>query len=524
MKYLIKLIISSLIYSCLLIYACDDISNSFNAEKKFLKKQLKKNPDNLLYAFDLAQIFQSLSKYDKAIKLYHQSRLLGNEEGWYSEYMIGKCYDLKDEWDNAVKYYHSSFEQRPTRAEPLFDIAQHYYKIGKHSSVCFYADKGIKISYPKNDIIGIDGDIYKFKFLELLSVSSYYEKNYKHKALEYIDQLLFHPYVPQYVKDNALKNLLFYVENINNIKLIPIKAKMPPLSDWSLERYRPCNPSIVKTNKGYIVNCRAVNYVQWTPAYVVMDGTKVSKSKNVYIEYDKNLGKCFESIIEESPWLIQYNTMSKGLEDLRLFYYNDELYFTATSCELNKLGIPKMCLGTFEIKNDHEKQKLISVNEITLLEGPAVERAEKNWMPLVIENDLYLIYSFKPYIIYKHNFQTKKSKQFITKDPLCDFSRFAGSAPPIKFDEGYLVMVHEGIWLDRKYYIHRFVYLDKNLDVKKISKPFTFKHTGVEMCCGMVIDHNENKLIMSIALEDREAYLALLDLVQIRSLLKDLKN
>ena len=416
-------------------------------------------------------------------------------------------------------YYNSAFKRRTTRAEPLYDIAQHYFAEGKHSEVCFYANIGRKIKYPRDDVLYIQDDLYSYKFYEQLSIAAYYAEKYRDKGIKYSDKLLFNVNAPGHVKENCLKNLFFYLENIKNVDYVSIDAKMPLLTSWSSERYKPCNASIIKTDKGYLVNCRAVNYVQLYPDYVVMDCTRSPKTKNVVIEYDKDLNQSFQTQIIEDPGLVKYQTAIQGLEDLRLFHFKDEIYFTATTCQLNEWGIPKMCFGKFE-KN--ELDNTIHINKITLLQGPCFERTEKNWMPLVVDEQLYLMYGYSPYIIYKANCETGECSEFINKNLPFDFSRFSGSTPPIAFDDGYLLMVHEGIWLDRKYYIHRFLYLDKNLEIIKISTPFTFKHTGVEMCCGIVIDDVKDKLIMAIALEDREAYLGLINLSHVRSLLKPL--
>jgi len=490
-------------------------------DKNSLKMKLSKDPHNQLYAFDLAQTYQELKKYNKAIKLYTKSHSIEGEKGWYSEYMIGKCYEAKGDWDNALAYYQSAFKRRPSRAEPLYDIAQHYHLENNHSKVCFFANLGRKIPYPKNDNLFIDKDIYRYKLSEMLSISAYYDENYRQQGKEYIDDLLFDPKVPEQVKKNSMNNILFYVENIKNVHYLSMHVKTPFLSDWSIKRYLPLNPSIIKTDKGYTVNCRSINCVQWYPDYLVLDGSKKTKTKNMFIEYDKNLNKYFESEVIENESIMYYQTPNQGLEDLRMVEFNNETYFSATSCQLTNLGIPKMCLGKFN--SDHKKEVgNVMVDKVTLLQGPNENRAEKNWLPFVVDGELLLIYSFAPFIIYKPDLTTGKCTEFINKDPGFDFSRFAGSAPPIAFADGYLLMIHEGIWRDRKYYVHRFVYLDKNFEITKVSEPFTFKHQGVEMCCGMVINHTEDQLIMTIALEDREAYFALIDLPTVCSLLKPL--
>ncbi|MBA3721551.1 MAG: hypothetical protein H0W88_04025 [Parachlamydiaceae bacterium] len=85
------------------------------------------------------------------------------------------------------------------------------------------------------------------------------------------------------------------------------------------------------------------------------------------------------------------------------------------------------------------------------------------------------------------------------------------------------MLTHEVVFKNElRYYLHRFLYLDKNLIVQKISKPFIFRHMGVEFCCGMTFDHSYKNLIMTIGIEDREAYFSIIDLDSVQSLLESL--
>lgn len=100
------------------------------------------------------------------------------------------------------------------------------------------------------------------------------------------------------------------------------------------------------------------------------------------------------------------------------------------------------------------------------------------------------------------------------------FSNFRSFAEPIVFDKGYLLLVHEVVFTDRSIYTHRFVYLDKNFKVEKLSKPFTFMHKGIEHCCGMALDHEDNNCVLSISIENRDIYLCTVNKKMIHSLLE----
>jgi len=110
----------------------------------------------------------------------------------------------------------------------------------------------------------------------------------------------------------------------------------------------------------------------------------------------------------------------------------------------------------------------------------------------------------------------------ISYAPHEDLSRLRGSASPIEFEGGYLMVVHEVAFDQNAYYMHRFLLTDNEFNIKSLSKPFFFKQKGVEYCCAMTIDHTDKNLILSIGIEDREAYLVIIGLDTVKSLLETL--
>jgi len=85
------------------------------------------------------------------------------------------------------------------------------------------------------------------------------------------------------------------------------------------------------------------------------------------------------------------------------------------------------------------------------------------------------------------------------------------------------MLVHEVSYLQdySRVYLHRFVYLDADFHIKKVSKPFTFKHQGVEYCCGMTLNHAQDELVMTIGIEDNQAMFVFLDVEDVLKTLGD---
>jgi hypothetical protein len=167
-----------------------------------------------------------------------------------------------------------------------------------------------------------------------------------------------------------------------------------------------------------------------------------------------------------------------------------------------------------------------NVEKLLLLNGPDPSRCEKNWLPFIKDETLYVIYSYSPFVIYQLDIETGDCILDLSYEPTYDFTQFRGSAGPIPFDDGYLVLIHEVTYTSdqSRCYLHRFVYLDHRFFVKKISKPFTFLHQGVEFCGSMTLNHEENQLILAIGIEDNKAYLCTVDLNTIHSYLYSLSH
>jgi len=491
--------------------------DKFDRDIRLLKQGLIDEPNNERYMYYLAQSYKDTQQWDNAIEWYTKRIEAGgwHEEIWMSKFMIGQCYEAKDEWHNALKYYLEAFQYYPARAESLAAISNYYLAHGKNDLACIFAKYGMKVAYPANDILVVTDSVYNYKFLETLSIASFYTA-FKSKGCKYIDSLILNPRVPYQNKEIAHRNLFYYVEPLKDTEFIPITpATRSFVNQWSSDRYIPCNPSLYKTENGYTLNCRTVNYFHRRGLYVVLDDDNCVRTKNILIDYDKDFNKLSETPILENSSLAHYPSSVKGLEDMKIFEFKNEIYFTATSRELHPQDVPKICLGKLEKNGDY-----YIVNKVTLLHGPEPDRCEKNWLPFIMNDELYVVYSYSPFIIYKPNMETGHCEQVINKNYNLDMTRFRGSAAPIRFDDGYLLMIHEVIWQNARTYIHRFLYLDKNFELKKLSQPFTFKHTGVEFCSSMTLDHSNDKLIMGMGIEDKDGCLCIASADSVRSLLK----
>lgn len=499
-------------------------SDKFERDIKLLTQGLIDEPDNERYLFYLAQSYRCINDYDEAIKWYKARIEKGGwkEEVWFSKYMIAQCYDEQGDWENALAYFLDAYNFNPDRAEPLHKIAVKYRKEGKNDLAYMFAKQGARIPYPKDQMLFVEHGVYDYQFDEEISIAAYYT-GFKEDGFNSINNLILNKKAPGYIKESAYKNSLFYVSTIRSARLDPIVINLPKIRQGFPETFCPMNPSIQRTENGYMVLCRTVNYIQFGgrdhKSCDIFDPT--IRTKNFLVEYDKKFNVISQKeIVENLPRYRKQHVLVEGLEDCRLISYNNSWWITCTGFDFTSEGVPQIALCKLDSKTTDNK---VPVTQLTVLQGPDKRRCEKNWLPFVKNNEIHVVYSYDPFIVFKPNIQTGECPKTISIIPNYDFSAFRGSAPPIEFDDGYLLIVHEVVFSNNnRYYLHRLVQTDKDFNVTLLSKPFTFLHQGIEYTCGMTLDHSHQNLIIALGIEDRNAYLCTVDIDTIRSMLEPL--
>jgi len=594
----------------------DFLKIELEKEIQELNQSLETNQPRFL--FRLAELNLALNRYEEAIRYFrsyieYNGMNKNSEEVWLSKYKLGECYECKREWDHALFWYLEAYQQCANRAEPIQKIATHYRQIGQNDIAYIFAKHGTRMEVPEDQTLFPFPLLNDYQFNEELSIVAYYTR-YKDEGATAINDLILRRDVPGYIKEQAYSNLRFYIEPLKEIYYMAIQPELPFIEEGFSERYHPMNPSILKTDKGYKVVCRAVNYTQkGAKIFNTIDASGVFRTRNYLLDYTPDFTLVSQKEIVEDLPRRRRSFLVEGLEDCRLFEYENHLCFTSSSWNTHESNSPQISFCRLE-EGALEKHQFIE--ELIPLFGPDLNRCEKNWLPFVhipgviqesaVEqgcgntkkvrgtfcsaeqgseqrtgpegstdflagggapedassvgcqtrdiatgNDqsedekyvaqamqhnrfmnheryknssLYLIYGYDPFTIYEPNLETGESKTVLSYESDLDFSRFRGAAAPIPFDGGYLMLVHEVTFLEDSYrcYLHRFLYLDREFKITKISDPFVFKHFGVEFCTSMTLDHEETILILGIGIEDREAFLGFLDLNHIRNLLKQI--
>ena len=498
------------------------------------------------YHFYLAQSYRSIRDYANSDKWYKQRIKDGDfyEEVYFSFYQIAENYASQGNWCKALKWYLKAYNNNPRRAEPLYKIA-HYYrnKDSKHQTIaCDFARLGIAIPYPKDQMLFIEHKVYDYLLLEELSITGFYVPKYRNEGLAANDKLTTMRLVPNYIRNQAEQNKLIYADKLGgNPTIIVLDYPCPAIKDKVLgstdvisghenDNYKPLNPSIIKTETGYLCIYRTVNYTHdvKTGSYQSLHSDGGIRTRNLFLSLTNKFDIKTKHEIVNNLSYTKYRQQVLGLEDCRLFQYNNKNYFTCTTLDTNPTHAPQITLCRLGKKDN----TLIKLDLFTPLIGPDPNRCEKNWIPFA-DNGICVIYGYDPLTIYNVNENTGvltiKAKYSYTPS----FANFRGGAGLLPFDlgknlkvindsgvkvktkaitiPGYLAIIHEVIFYKTKindvehtqrHYLHRLLWLDKTYNLQRMSKPFYFSSNETEFCLSMFNDEFGN-ICFGLGVEDK---------------------
>jgi len=229
----------------------------------------------------------------------------------------------------------------------------------------------------------------------------------------------------------------------------------------------------------------------------------------------------------DSPWnkLKSNINLFKGIEDLRITWFNHKLWFAGTCTHCSDDMTSALVIGYFD--NNYTKVEKISHVDIGSL-------PVKNMSLYVFEDKLYMLDIFLKQIyeiteeidekrnIFKKFVATKvmplKCGQGLSLDGL----RGSTSAQHLHGNT-YCCIIHDIIFNDqtslvtRLSYLHIYIEFDaKTGIVSFMSSPFWIANWGIEYCSGFHIDNDKNNVDLYLGINDQQAIIYKTTLADLR--------
>ncbi len=177
-------------------------SHGVSKEQKYLRdaelleEDLKQHPDNARSQFYLGQSYKHAGHLEQAYEAY--ARRVGME-GWAEESFMAQlemgriAVQLGESEEVVLRNLLAAYELRPTRAEPLYELAHYFRKQKTYAKAYLFAKAGVLTPQPK-DRLFVAQDVYDWRLLDEVAVAAYWIGNYHdckvacEEALARIDQ------------------------------------------------------------------------------------------------------------------------------------------------------------------------------------------------------------------------------------------------------------------------------------------------------------------------------------------------
>lgn len=481
-------------------------ADKFERDIRLLSDDLIRDPNNPRSLFYLAQSYKDLGDHDRAIEFYRKRIDAGgwDQEVWYARYMVAICYLRKGDEANFVTASFEAYNGRPSRAEPLLQLAAHFRQKGLNDAAAAICELGMIIP-PTSDTLFVEPDAYHAGFERELSIVSFYSASPSRVEAgreACFRQTISRSETPQW-RWRSVNNATYYCRNaktlfgsfVTKLMLIPTEPG-----------FLCTNPSIVLNGDRRHCLIRAVNFRPAKPNYLILNDDDTYNTNNYIAELNESFDIVRHHPIDETadPGPI-YPGEVHGFEDCRAFWFRDRPWLTATVRDRNLEQRNQIAL--LELDTNWALQRIHLQNSVE------PEQTQKNWMPFVKDDAIHFIYRMDPMTVLRVDEATMQALPISRSTPPPALYLFRGGSQLLKIDAGWLTVIHETTEpsSEGRVYLHRFVLLDEHFAFVATTEPFYFLQRGIEFCAGLAYDQDRKRFVVSFGVNDNEAWLGFLD-------------
>jgi glycosyltransferase involved in cell wall biosynthesis len=187
---------------------------TYEKDVAILERAVADEPGNTRYAFYLAQSYRDAAKLDHALAAYHRRASMSGfaEEVWFSLYQIGVLRErLGHSPGDVSRAYLEAWQYRPTRAEPLSQLARYHRERKEFALGYLYARQACAIPAPP-DLLFVDVSIYQWRALDELAACAYYVGAFD-EGRTAIERLLGEGLLPAQELPRVESNSRFYLSS-----------------------------------------------------------------------------------------------------------------------------------------------------------------------------------------------------------------------------------------------------------------------------------------------------------------------
>lgn len=214
-----------------------DPIQKYSRDAENLEKALIDDPENIRYQFYLAQSYFDSHQWDKALLAYQKRAEMGgwDEEVFFALYRVAICKTfLQHPWPEIYDAFMRSYESRPTRAEPLYQLARLHRMHNRPRAAYNYARLAMEITRPHEDTLFIEEIPYSWGILDELGAVAHSVGKF-HLGMQVCHKLLcerkFPPEHETRIKNNfeSYKQIVAQIQQQRGVQEMVEKQKQKEL-------------------------------------------------------------------------------------------------------------------------------------------------------------------------------------------------------------------------------------------------------------------------------------------------------
>ena len=197
-----------------------DPKEKYARDAEVLEKAILEDPTNTRYYFYLAQSYFDSFQFEKALEAYRKRSELGGweEEIFFSIYRMAICkVFLQHPWNEIYDMFMRSYEARPTRAEPLYQLARLCRMNDRPKAAYIYARMALEIPRPVMDDLFVEEIPYSWGILDELGAVAHSVGKF-HLGMQICHKLLCENKFPEEHRQRIQNNFNSYKQIVAKIQ------------------------------------------------------------------------------------------------------------------------------------------------------------------------------------------------------------------------------------------------------------------------------------------------------------------
>ena len=460
----------------------------------------------------VAESYREADRLKEAAQAYAmRAAMSADEEAWYARVQEARCLRMMGDEGGFVRQALSAFDQRPQRAEPLYDLARFWREHNMNAASILFSEAGLAVPRPGEGALFVEDFVYTAGLKEEFALVAYYtpEPARQTRGRQLCNWLALARSVPSGSRDRARSNLHFYTQAAGT--MMPSLAARP-VGFTAPPGYRLANPSVALKG-GRIVLLQPT-----------VERREPARTRHFLLQLSDDM-----AVQSPAEVLMPAEAPETAFEDPQLFAWREGLWCCARARAPAKEGESQKVL----VCVDDDGAGLIRLTHQRLLRAQG--RNQQQWMPRVMPvpvevgaERLQFITGCDPTRVIGED-----ACPIFETTPAIAAERFDGATPAIGFnvrlsqgkDDGWLALIHEAEQRDGEQYDrHRWVWFDEASVLRGVSPPFFFGRGTIERAAGLASHPDGKHLLISYSVGGDEAWLATVDAGEIRKVLEDVER